>query len=277
MLFIFIPTVATTACSAPPIDPKKGQQTIEYKCQPLYMAVKNGNIKVVKNLIKEKSQENKLACIKYALQQKNAYGGESQYQSFRYLVEKLIAMKLPDQQKILNNILKNYAIVYLSVNPEYTEYLLGVGALPKTPNKNGELPVANALWIVNDLGDCKTPFLLINASSPEILAHQNKDGQTALMQAIINTSVCSDEFKLLAKKSSGLDLVDKQGNTALHYILMEIKRYTDMDRKDSLFYLEALQVLQILKKRGASTKIPNNKSITPSQLLRDLQKKGCKC
>ena len=174
ILFLFIQVAVTTACSETiPIDSEKRQRTIEHNCKPLYTAVEYGKIDVVKKLIKTKTQQNQLACIKYAMQQKHASGTKKQFQSFRYIVERLIAMKLPDQQIILNKVLQDYAIVYLSDDPEYTEYLLSVGALPKNSNEYGKLPVANALWIVNDLGDCKTPYLLINASSPEILANQN--------------------------------------------------------------------------------------------------------
>jgi hypothetical protein len=277
-LFIFMQVAGTTACSKPiPDDSVKRQQTIERNCKPLYTAVEYGEINLVKKIITIKTSENQLDCIKYALQQNGTSGKKNQFQAFRYLVDTLVAMQLPDQQSILNKTLKNYVIKYLSHEPEYTEYLLSVGALPKNPDEHGKLPVASALWAVNDLGNCKTPSLLINASSPEILANQNKTGETALIQSIIDIAPCFDELNLLAQKSAGINLVDQHGNTALHYVLMEIKGYMDSGRETSLFNLALLRILHTLRKRGASTKIPNKKSITPAQLLRELKSKGCKC
>lgn len=275
-LLVFIQGAVATACSEViPIDSKKRKQTIELNCKPLYMAVKNGKINVIKKIIKTKTQKNQLACIKYALHQTSPTGRKTQFQAFQYLAKKLIAMKLPDQQIIFNKVLQDYAIVYLSDSPEYTEYLLSVGALPKTPNKYGKLPVAAALWAVNDYGDCKTPSLLINASSPKILAHQNKAGETALMQSIDKGSICTDELKLLAQKSAGLNLFDQHGNTALHHLMIEMKR--SMDSSSGEVRAINLAQLRILRKRGASFKIPNKQSITPYQLLRELKRKGCKC
>jgi len=121
---------------------------------------------------------------------------------------------------------------------------------------------------------CKTPYLLINSSSPEVLALQNKTGETALMQSIDKGYPCSDGLKLLAQKSAGLDLVGRNGNTALHYVLMKIKRDLDSDRE---VFPADLALLRVLRNRGASITLANKLSITPSQLLRDLQEKGCKC
>ncbi len=275
LLFAVFQVTVTTACSeVTPIDSKVRQQTIDHACKPLYTAVKMGKINVVKKLLTKNMQESQLTCIKYAMQQRFASLDNNQFLAFRYLVEKLIAMKLPEQQTILNKLLRDYAITYLSASPSYTEYLLSVGALSKTPNEFGELPATTALGTVNDYGNCNTPKLLINASSPEVLALQNKTGKTALMQSIGKGLLCSDEFNLLAQKSAGLNLVDHTGNTSLHYLLMEMKRAMDsggeVDARD-------LALLRILRRRGASMKIPNKQSLTSSQLLSYLKKKGCKC
>jgi len=115
------------------------------------MAVENGEIDLVKKLIKIKTQDNPLTCIQYALRQTNPTGRKDQFLAFRFLIEKLIIMRLPDQQCILDKLLQDYAIVYLSSQPEFTDYLLSVDALPKMPNKSGEFPVADALWAVKRL------------------------------------------------------------------------------------------------------------------------------
>jgi ankyrin repeat protein len=186
-------------------------------------------------------------------------------------------MKLPSQQIILNDLLQNYAIVYLSADSDYTDYLLKAGALPKAPDKFGWLPVASALWTVNDYGDCETPRLLINASNPKILALQNKKGETALMQIIDKGNPCHDELKLLAQKSDGLNLVDHHGNTALHYLLKQMNKNMDAFNGHGDVFPSNLEVLRILLERRASTKISNKKSKTPAQLLHELKRKGCKC
>ena len=275
-LFLLVLFIPVTACSkAMPIDSKAEQKEIIHNCQILYTEVKKGRINEVKKLIKEKTQKNQLTCIKYAIQQKDTTGNKKQFQAFRYLVEVLIKMKLPDQQNTLTKVLQDYAIVYLAEMPEYTEYLLSTGALPKMPNKYGKLPVATALWAANDHGSCKTPRLLINASNSKILSVQNKAGETALMQSVDKGLICSNELKLLAKKSADLNLVDQYGNTALHYLLMQMNK--NMGNNDEYIFPSDIDVLHILLNRGASTQIPNKKSITPAQLLHKLKKKGCKC
>ena len=275
LLFVFCIQV-TTACSETiPINSKDRRQEV-HDCKPLHIAVEEGKINVVKKIIKTKTQKDQLTCIKYAIRQTAPIGGENQFQAFRYLAEQLIRMKLPDQQTILNDLLQNYAIVYLSADLDYTEYLLSVGALPKKPNKSGWFPVTSALWAVNDYGDCKTSRLLINASSPEVLALQNKVGETALVQSVDRAGSCPDELKLLVQKTAGLNLVDQDGNTALHHVLMKMKRDINPVSQKQPYKVD-LELLRILLKRGASTKIPNKKSITSSQLLRELKRKGCKC
>ncbi len=274
-LFIFC-TQVTTACSETiPIDSKSRQQEV-YDCKALHIAVEEGKINVVKKIIKTKTRKNQLTCIKYATRQTAPIGGENQFQAFRYLVEQLIRMNLPDQQTILNDLLQNHAIIYLSANSDYTKYLLSVGALPKKTNKSGLFPVTSALWAVNDYGDCKTSRLLINASSPEVLALQNKVGETALMQSIDSAGSCPDELKLLARKSVGLNLVDQHGNTVLHYVLMKMKRDINPVSQKQPYKVD-LELLRILLKKGASTKTPNKKFVTPAQLLHDLKRKDCKC
>ena len=254
---------------------KENPQAVNHACKLLKSAVEKGDINLVKKLIREmRVRESQLVCIKYAIKQTLPTGERKQFQSFRYLVEGLLSMNLLDEQIILNKLLQDYAIVYLSNDPWYTEYLLGVGALPKMPNKSGQFPVVSALWAVNDYGDCDTPRLLINASNPEMLVLQNKNGETPLMQSIGIGYLCPDELKLLAKKSAGLDIVDHKGNTSLHYLLLKIKRDMELGKEVNAIDLE---LLCILLKRGASIKIANKQSITPSQLLTDLQDKGYKC
>ncbi len=257
------------------IESKSSLKTVNPACKAMYNAVDKGEIDLVKNIVgKLKTQEDKLVCIKYSLQQRRATEEKEQFQAFRYLVELLITMKLPNQQDLLNKILRDYTIVYLSKSPVFTKYLLSVGALPKNPDEFGEFPVVSALWVPNDWGDCETPHLLINASSPKILELQNKEGETALMQSMDKGIACPDEHRLLAGKTPNLNFSDKNGNTALHYLLFEINKgffYGTVNREYSL------AILRILLKRGASMKIPNKNNVTPSQLLQELQDKGCKC
>jgi len=244
------------------IESKSNLKTINPSCKEMYSAVDKGDIGLVRNIInKLETQEEKLACIKYSLQQRRATEEKGQFQAFQYLVELLITMELPNQQDILNKILRNYTIVYLSKSPVFTRYLLSVGALPKVPNESGWFPVTSALWAPNDWGDCETPRLLINASSPEILALQNKEGETALMQSMDKGIACPDEHRLLAEKTPNLNFSDNNGNTALHHLLIQMKK------DDSITNEYNSVILDILFKRGASTKIPNKKNVTPSQLL----------
>ncbi len=257
------------------IKSKPNLKIVNLICKEMYSAVDNGDINVVKNIVgKLETQEAKLACIKHSLQQKRATEEKEQFQAFQYLVELLISMRLPEQKDILNNILRDYTIIYLSQSPEFTKYLLSVGSLPKTPNEFKEFPITSALWTPHDWGDCETPRLLIKASSPEILALQNKVGETALMQSVGERTTCIDEYKLLAEKTPNLNVSDNEGNTVLHHLLFEIKEYFShgLDTPEL-----SLDILSILLKRGASMEVSNKKNVKPYQLLQELQDKGCKC
>jgi len=244
-------------------------------CKEMYIAVEKGDINLVKTLVEKlETQEAKLTCIKHSLQQKRATEEKEQFQAFQYLVQLLISMRLPEQKNILNMILRDYTIVYLSKSPEFTRYLLSLGALPKTPNEFGEFPITSALWTPHDWGDCETARLLINASSPEVLALQNKGGETALMQSVGERTTCFDEYKLLAEKTPNLNVSDNEGNTVLHHLLFEIKEdfFHGLDTPGL-----SLDILNILLKRGASMEISNRDNLKPYQLLQELQDKGCKC
>jgi len=272
IIYFFIYPVSSETIS---IKFKSNRITVKPVCKEMYSAVEKGDINVVKNLVgKLETREAKLACIKYSLKQKRATEEKGQFQAFKYLVELLISMRLPEQKTILNKILRDYTIVYLSNSPEFTRYLLSLGALPKTPNEFGEFPITSALWTPHDRGDCETPRLLINASSPEVLALQNKEGETALMQSVGERTTCFDEYKLLAEKTPNLNVSDNEGNTVLHHLLFEIKEYFShgLDTPEL-----SLDVLSILLKRGASMEVSNKKNVKPYQLLQELQDKGCKC
>ena len=257
------------------IKSKPNIKIVNFICKEMYSAVDKGDINVVKNLFRKlETQEAKLACIKHSLQQKRATEEKEQFQAFQYLVELLISMRLPEQKNILNKILRDYAIIYLSKSPEFTKYLLNVDALPTVPNEFGWFPVTSALWAPHDWGDCETPRLLINASSYEILSLQNKMGETALMQSAGEGTTCFDEYRLLAEKTPNLNVSDNEGNTALHHLLFEIKKNFShgLDAPEL-----SLDILSILLKRGASMEISNKKNVKPYQVLQELQDKGCKC
>jgi len=201
--------------------------------------------------------------------QTNTSQNDSQFHSFVYIVNRLISMKLHDQQKILDKLLADYTIVYLSEDPRYTEYMLRVGANYKLSTAYGVSILIDALWTVNDIGSCITPRLIINKMDPDDFSIQYRTSvvsatpikgvySTPLMDSVRVTPLCSNERILIANKATDINKQDNLGNTVLHYLF---KKILDVGIQES-----DVVILKILIQKGASLKVQNKKKVTPSQL-----------
>lgn len=258
--------------------------SLYYSCNALYKAVYDGDLKAIKYFDNHSNKKEQEVCMRHASKQKMTSESDDQFYAFTYVVNRLIGMKLHDQQQILNELFSHYAITYLSIDPRYTKYMLNVGANPLAPTSEGTSPLSWALWVVNDLGSCDTARLIIDKMNPEdfailyktslsyVLAEYGLSKKVTLSTPLIDSVIsplCEKETNIIATKAAEINKKDSVGNTALHYLFMAmLYRGT---------YSNDVSRLNVLIKRGASLDLPNELGITPNDLRLKLKSNPDKC
>ena len=247
-----------------------------YSCNALYDSVKRGALDAIKRFDMRAEKKEREICMRHAVKQIRTKEGDNQVRSFIYIVNQLISMNLQDQQAILNDLLA-HSIVNLSIDPKYTEYLLRVGADPTVPNHRGNSILSEALWMINDWGNCNTPRFIINKMTPADFSISYKSHHsleqagysTPLMEAVDMTYLCSSEQYLIANKAADLNKQDANGDTVLHYLY---KAMINRGVREN-----DVKMLKILLTRGALLSVANAQKITPNHLRIKLKNTPQKC
>ncbi len=190
---------------------------------------------------------------------------------FKQWVQMIIAMDLPNQQSILDSVLDSYVVNdKQALEHRYVEELLIFGANPAAKNSAGTHVLGEAFWATYvGGGTCETIRLIIGELSSEDLTipYPNRPsgypeqniGATPLMSMANLGLYCPAETLLVAERAAEIDRQDKNGNTALHHF------YFDMMGKAFLSGYQ-IELIEILRKRGASFEIPNDDDVTANQL-----------
>lgn len=218
-------------------------------------------------------------CIRHAL---NRSWGQLEYKLFYKLVEELIAMNLPNQQALLDELLATYVVNdKQALEHKYVQALLAFGSNPATTQYDTPI-LSRAFWHTYvGGGTCKTARLIIDALSPEDLAipYNNRAGNhpeknidaTTLMDVSSLSTLCPEEGQLVVEKAAEINKQDKNGNTALHHF------YLDVIAQKNLLIPHKVDFINILRKRGASFDIPNKDNMTAEQLRLQLKQDKKRC
>ena len=250
-----------------------------YSCTTLERAIWNGNVAGVKKFVQTFDKKTNETCMRNALLQTSTSGLDDQFFLYKYVLQKLVDMQLPDQQMMLNSYL-HHTSFYLSRDPRFTSLLLSLGADPTSPSADGTSALSGAFWMTNDGGVCETTQVLINAMNPEDFSLKYKSTYgvnqpqddffiTPLMESLYMSGFCEEQFRMMASKANHLNQQDSNGNTSLHHTFQFMVKQGIRDY--------ALEMTKILRDKGASMDIKNHQGISPTQLLLELKEKSRSC